>query len=129
VLCSLRASPPIERRCAGWSKNAGQAQSYQSSLLTFEPFVFTPVFEDDALAPFFGSFPIFQPQERSVFTIFGVTAAVSGTRTKMNDLWIAYANASCVQMPTHLSVPSMPLKVVYSLAFAPIFAFSASLYP
>jgi hypothetical protein len=40
-----------------------------------------------------------QPQRRKVFTIFGVTAAVNGTRIKMKLLWIAYASASWVQIP------------------------------
>ena len=43
--------------------------------------------------------PMFQPQPRSIFTTFGVTAAVKGTLRKMKDLCIAYASASCVQMP------------------------------
>jgi hypothetical protein len=59
------------------------------------PLVFTPV--PSGLAPlgFFASrpvcglFPIFHPQPRNVLTTFGVTAAVSGTRRKMKDLWIA----------------------------------------
>ena len=42
--------------------------------------------------------PIFQPHFLSVFTTFGVMAAVSGTRMNMKDLWIAYARASCVQI-------------------------------
>lgn len=43
--------------------------------------------------------PKSQPQRRSTRTTLGVTAAVSGTRMKMNDLWMAYASASCVHMP------------------------------
>ena len=31
--------------------------------------------------------PMFQPQLLSVLTIFGVTAAVSGIRKKIRDLW------------------------------------------
>jgi len=34
-------------------------------------------------------FPIFHPQPLNVLTTFGVTAAVNGTRMKMNDLCIA----------------------------------------
>jgi phosphoglycerol transferase MdoB-like AlkP superfamily enzyme len=51
------------------------------------------------LRPFLGIFPIFHPQPLNVFTTFGVTAAVSGTRMKINDLCIAYASASWVQIP------------------------------
>ena len=40
--------------------------------------------------------PIFQPQLRRILTIFGVTAAVRGTRMNMKLLWMAYARASCV---------------------------------
>lgn len=39
-------------------------------------------------------FPIFHPLARRVLTILGVSAAVSGTRTNMNNLWMAYARAS-----------------------------------
>lgn len=46
--------------------------------------------------------PIFQPHPRSTFTTFGVTAAVSGTLTKMNDLCTAYASASSVHTPVHV---------------------------
>lgn len=69
------------------------------------PLVFTPTSSDFAPFGFFASlpvcglFPIFQPHPLSVLTTFGVTAAVSGTRTKMKDLWIAYASASCVHIP------------------------------
>lgn len=48
--------------------------------------VLTPVPET---AFFAGLFPIFQPQLRRVLTTLGVTAAVRGTRMKMNDLWMA----------------------------------------
>lgn len=34
-------------------------------------------------------FPMFHPQLLNVLTTFGVTAAASGTRTNMKDLWIA----------------------------------------
>jgi hypothetical protein len=44
-------------------------------------------------------FPISNPQPRSTLTTLGVSATVSGTRMKMNDLWIAYARASCVARP------------------------------
>lgn len=44
-------------------------------------------------------FPIFQPQDLSVLTTFGVTAAVNGMRTKKKLLWMAYARASCVAKP------------------------------
>ena len=53
----------------------------------------------NAFASFVVRFPISQPQPRRIFTTFGVTAAVRGTRMKMKDLWIAYANASCVARP------------------------------
>ena len=43
-------------------------------------------------------FPMFHPHDRSVFTMRGVIAAVSGTRKNMKLLWIAYASASCVQI-------------------------------
>lgn len=33
--------------------------------------------------------PMFHPQPRRTLTILGVTAAVSGTRTNMKDLWMA----------------------------------------
>ena len=33
--------------------------------------------------------PIFHPQLLSFFTTFGVIAAAKGTRTKINDLWMA----------------------------------------
>jgi len=52
-----------------------------------------------AFASFVVRFPISQPQPRRIFTTFGVTAAAIGTRMKMKDLWIAYANASCVARP------------------------------
>lgn len=42
-----------------------------------------------ALASFVVRFPISQPQPRRTLTTFGVSAAVSGTRMKMKDLWIA----------------------------------------
>lgn len=73
----------------------------QSSGLTLEPLVLMPAVPDvPAAAPcLLGIFPIFQPHDLSVLTTFGVTAAVNGTRMKMKDLWIAYANASCVHMP------------------------------
>jgi hypothetical protein len=44
-------------------------------------------------------FQMSQPHPRRILTTFGVTAAVRGTRRKMKDLWIAYANASCVARP------------------------------
>jgi hypothetical protein len=44
-------------------------------------------------------FPISQPHPLKTLTTFGVMAAVKGTLMKMNDLWIAYANASCVAKP------------------------------
>lgn len=47
-------------------------------------------------------FPISQPQPLSTFTTFGVTAAVKGTRKKIKDLWTAYANANCVQIPKRI---------------------------
>lgn len=52
-------------------------------------------------SPIFGFpfLPISQPHPRSTFTTFGVTAAVSGTLTKMNDLCTAYASASSVHTP------------------------------
>lgn len=34
-------------------------------------------------------FPICHPQDLRILTTFGVTATASGTRTKMNDLWMA----------------------------------------
>lgn len=43
----------------------------------------------NAFASFVVLLPISQPHDRRVFTTFGVTAAVSGTRRKMNDLWMA----------------------------------------
>jgi len=44
---------------------------------------------------FLGFFlPMLYPQDRSVFTTLGRTAAVSGTRTKMKDLWTMYARPS-----------------------------------
>lgn len=43
--------------------------------------------------------PISQPQPLSTLTTLGKMAAVSGTRTKMKLLWIAYASASCVARP------------------------------
>lgn len=43
--------------------------------------------------------PICQPHDRRTLTTFGVTAAVRGTLTKMNVLWMAYASASWVARP------------------------------
>lgn len=43
--------------------------------------------------------PISQPQPLSTLTTLGRMAAVSGTRTKMKLLWMAYASASCVARP------------------------------
>jgi hypothetical protein len=39
-------------------------------------------------------FPTLYPQDRRVFTTLGRTAAVSGTRTNMKDLWTMYARPS-----------------------------------
>lgn len=44
-------------------------------------------------------FPISHPQPRSTLTTFGVTAAATGIRIKIKLLWMAYASASCVQIP------------------------------
>jgi hypothetical protein len=57
-----------------------------------------------ALASLVVLFPISQPHPLKIFTTFGVMAAVRGTLMKMNDLWIAYANASCVAKP---AIPSV----------------------
>jgi hypothetical protein len=52
--------------------------------------VLTPVLPVLAPLPdttfFFGILPMFHPQDLSVFTTFGKTAAVSGTLRNMNDL-------------------------------------------
>lgn len=48
--------------------------------------------------------PMSQPQPRRTLTIFGVTAAVRGTRTKMKDLWMAYARANWVPRPVRVSM-------------------------
>jgi hypothetical protein len=53
------------------------------SVLTLVLPVLTPV-PDTTF--FFGILPMFHPQDLSVFTTFGVTAAVSGTLRNMNDL-------------------------------------------
>lgn len=47
-----------------------------------------------ALASLVVLLPISQPHPLNTLTTFGVMAAVRGTLMKMNDLWIAYANAS-----------------------------------
>lgn len=52
-----------------------------------------------ALASFVVLLPISQPHPLKVLTTFGIIAAVRGTLMKMNDLWIAYANASWVAKP------------------------------
>ena len=49
--------------------------------------------------PFGFLFPMSQPQPLSTLTTFGVTATVSGTLMNIKLLCIAYASASCVQMP------------------------------
>lgn len=55
-------------------------------------------------------FPIFQPHPLKVLTILGSMAAVRGTRMKMNDLWIAYANASCVPIPQSVSMAKKSME-------------------
>ena len=62
-------------------------------------------------------FPISQPQPLNTLTTFGVTATVSGTLMKMKLLCIAYASASCVQMPApscqiHLNLPPLKAQAV-----------------
>jgi hypothetical protein len=57
-----------------------------------------------AFASFVVRLPISQPQPRRILTTFGVTAAAMGTRMNMKDLWIAYANASCVARPEDVSL-------------------------
>ena len=49
---------------------------------------------------------MFQPHPLRVLTTFGVTAAVSGTRKNISDLWTPYASNSCVHMPVLLSALS-----------------------
>lgn len=73
--------------------------TFDQSLFTPVPFVFTPIFPPLPATAFFGILPIFHPQLLNVLTILGVTAAVNGTLMKMKLLCIAYANASCVQIP------------------------------
>lgn len=75
-----------------------QCNVAQSSGLTFEPCVLTPVLLLELvlelalllllLPPltFLGTLPIFQPQDLNVLTTLGVTAAVSGTRIKIKHL-------------------------------------------
>ena len=60
------------------------------------PFHYVP------FVPFGLLFPISQPQLLSTLTTFGVTATVRGTLTKMKDLCMAYASASCVHIPVLL---------------------------
>lgn len=78
---------------SGCDSALGRDQSFLTPL----PFVLTPVpllLPAEPLAAALLALrvvgrPMFHPQPLKVLTIFGVTAAVKGTRTNMKLLWIA----------------------------------------
>jgi hypothetical protein len=84
--------------------NVALARAYNTFVQTISPYIHLFGFGGSAarfkaFASFVVRFPISQPQPRRILTTFGVTAAAIGTRMKMKDLWMAYANASCVARP------------------------------